>query len=180
MNFSSKKILVMSYALAIACSVDVANENSQTDQPVINSEMNKIVPANVSNATSNVRVSPGVQGNHTPSETPSVGSNVVKPEFGKDIFDLPVLSSPEKKFPDAIEVAQSALQTDVDLKPRQRDFVNYTTTVRHDRQFLYILYGPKIRNVSGPDGSGETDVARDLYFIVRKSDNKLMARLFMK
>ncbi|MEW6360896.1 MAG: hypothetical protein ACK42A_12225 [Pyrinomonadaceae bacterium] len=107
--------------------------------------------------------------------------NMSDPESEKDILDLPIVREPERNFAIAIELADKSLETDPDLKPSQRDLRNYVRHVREDKHFLYVVYNPRTRPTNdSTDGSGETEIARDLYFIIRKGSNELVGRKFRK
>lgn len=110
-----------------------------------------------------------------------VENNMSNKESEKDIFDLPIIREPERNFAIAIELADKSFETDPDLKPSQRDLRNYVRHVRHDADFLYVVYNPRNRPANdSTDGSGETEIARDLYIVIRKGSNELVSRKFRK
>lgn len=105
-------------------------------------------------------------------------STETDPEPQTDIFSKPVVRNPERKFRTAITFARDALATDIGLKPDQRNPNNYSMEVRQDARYIFVLFSPRI--IGEKEGSGETELARDLYYVIRKSDNRLVMRKFFK
>lgn len=97
-----------------------------------------------------------------------------------DIFDLPIVRGRSPQTRKSISNALRSLMEDPELSELQRESSNYEMEVRQNKQNFFVVFSPKIRAAGPPEGSGQTDVALDLYYVVRKIDQKVIARKFFK
>ncbi|MBK9163216.1 MAG: hypothetical protein IPM21_04780 [Acidobacteria bacterium] len=97
-----------------------------------------------------------------------------------DILGLPVVNSPEQQFDQFIRIAESELAIDPNLKTLQRNPSSYSLQIRETEHFVFALLSPIDRGHYPQDGSGESEIARDVLYTICKADRKIVGRSIFK
>lgn len=97
-----------------------------------------------------------------------------------DVLGLPVVRSPKRRFAQFLAIAEAELRIDPNLKAGQRNSSNYSVQVRERKQLVYVLFSPRDRGQNPSDGSGETEIARDILYTMCKADKRIIDRIIFK
>lgn len=116
----------------------------------------------------------------SPTGSTELLQSSMSPPEAQDPFSLPVRMSLKGEYLKAILIAEKSFQTEGSIPEAKKRLSNYVIEIREDKNFFYILFEAKrLTNEKELDG-GESELGKDVMFVIRQNDYLLVKRRFFK